>query len=96
MIDIDNGSGLQYAIIPDRCMDIGKLSYKEVNFCHITKAGFVRPEYYDRTESNWLNTFGGGFLATCGLRNVGTPCEFDDLDKLTLPRRIVQVESEVM
>ncbi|MBR1523901.1 MAG: DUF4432 family protein [Lachnospiraceae bacterium] len=34
----------------------------------------VSPEYYDNKGTNWLSSFTAGFLTTCGLNGVGTPC----------------------
>ena len=47
-IEINNGSGLSFTVLPDRAMDIGLLSYKGVNFSYITKAGVTAPWYYDK------------------------------------------------
>ena len=78
-VDVNNGSGLQFTILADRCMDIGHLSFNTVNFSHISKTGYVRPEYYDEKGIGGLASFTAGFLTTCGLDNVGSPCEFDGM-----------------
>ncbi len=33
-----------------------------------------RPAYYDDKEAGWLKNFTAGFLTTCGLLAVGSPC----------------------
>ncbi len=76
-VDINNGSGLMFTLLPDRAMDISLLSYKGVNCSYITKAGLVAPEFYDDKGLGWLKTFTAGFLTTCGLTQVGSPCESD-------------------
>lgn len=76
-VDVNNGSGLMFTLLPDRAMDISLLSYKGVNFSYITKAGHVAPEYYDDKGLGWLKTFTAGFLTTCGLTQAGSPCESD-------------------
>ncbi len=76
-VDVNNGSGLMFTLLPDRAMDISLLSYKGVNFSYITKAGLVAPEYYDDKGLGWLKTFTAGFLTTCGLTQAGSPCESD-------------------
>lgn len=73
-VDVDNGSGLAFTVLADRCLDIGRLSYKGVNFAYISKAGCAAPQFYDPDR---IAIFSGGFLATCGLRNVGVPCEYN-------------------
>ena len=76
-IDVNNGAGLMFTVLPDRAMDISLLSYKGVNFSYITKAGLVAPEHYDDKGLGWLKTFTAGFLTTCGLTQAGSPCESD-------------------
>lgn len=80
-IEINNGSGLSFTVLPDRAMDIGLLSYKGVNFSYITKSGVTAPWYYDKRGLEWLNTFNGGFLTTCGLTQAGSP-SFSDGEEL--------------
>lgn len=46
-IDVKNGSGLEFTVLPDRCMDIGWLSYKGKNLSYISKTGIVSPQYYN-------------------------------------------------
>jgi len=45
--DVKNGSGLEFTILADRCLDIAGLSFKGNNCSYIAKAGVVAPEYYD-------------------------------------------------
>ena len=73
--DVKNGSGLEFTILADRCLDIAGLSFKGINCSYITKAGIVAPEYYDDNGIGFLRSYLAGFLTTCGLRNVGSPCE---------------------
>lgn len=76
-VDINNGAGLSFTILPDRAMDISLLSYKGVNFSYMTKAGLSAPSYYDDIGLGWLKTFSAGFLTTCGLTQAGSPSESD-------------------
>ena len=73
--DVKNGSGLEFTIVADRCLDIAGLSFKGINCSYIAKAGIVAPEYYDENGVGFLRSYLAGFLTTCGLRNVGSPCE---------------------
>ena len=74
IIDVNNGSGLNFTIYPDRGMDIG-----EANFCGMPLVWLPAepgvPARYDDTGINWLRSWGGGLLTGCGLLNVGGPCE---------------------
>ena len=90
--NIRNESGLDYTVVADRCMDISHLSFKGVNISYINPNGVVAPQYYDRTGTNWLKSFGAGFVATCGLDNVGNPCV--DGEELGLHGRIGNTPAE--
>lgn len=73
--DVRNGSGLEFTILADRCLDIAGLSFKGTNCSYISKTGIVAPEYFEETGIGFLRSFFTGFLTTCGLRNVGSPCD---------------------
>jgi len=69
-----NGRGLALTVSPDRNGDITRLRLKGMNMSYLSPCGYVAPVYYDRVGSNWLQSFTAGFLTTCGLQAVGTPC----------------------
>jgi hypothetical protein len=73
--DIRNGAGLEFTVIADRCLDIERLSFKGINCSYFGNSGIVAPEFYNDKGIDFLRSFFGGFLTTCGLRNVGSPCE---------------------
>ncbi len=72
--DIHNGTGLEFTVLADRCLDIGKLAFQGVNCSYLSKTGIVAPEYYNGSNSSFFRNFYAGFLTTCGLRNVGGSC----------------------
>lgn len=74
LFEVNNGRGLQLTISPDRNADITRLRYRGINMSYMSPCGYVAPAYYDNQGSNWLNSFTAGFLTTCGLNGVGTPC----------------------
>lgn len=76
---VTNETGLSFTVIADRCMDIYRLSYKGINFSYLNPCGIIAPQYYDRTGVNWLKSFTGGLMVTCGLDNVGNPCDEEEL-----------------
>jgi hypothetical protein len=92
-VDVKNGSGLEFTVLADRCLDIANLSYKGVNFSYISKTGIVAPQYFEEPVAGFARNFHGGFLSTCGLRNVGSPCE-DDGEKLGAHGRISNTPGE--
>ncbi len=71
--EVDNGSGLRFTVLLDRGMDIGDASFNGIPFAYQTPVGLVHPSYFDAAGFHWLRSFGGGLLAGCGLRNVGSP-----------------------
>ena len=74
LYEINNGKGLELTISLDRCGDITRLKYKGINLSYMSPCGYVAPAYYDRVDNHWLKSFTAGFLTTCGLEAVGTPC----------------------
>ena len=76
-IDVNTGDGLTFTVLPDRGMDIANLSFKGINCSFLSKTGISSPKYHEKDGDNYLRTFYGGFLTTCGLRNFGWECEVD-------------------
>jgi len=72
--DINNGTGLEFTVLADRCLDISKLAFKGVNGSYLSKVGLVSPAYYNGSDISFLYHFFAGFLTTCGVRNVGSSC----------------------
>lgn len=72
--DIKNGSGLEFTLLGDRCLDISSLSFNGVNLSYLSKAAVSAPAYSE-SGMNFTRAFYAGFLTTCGLRNVGDACE---------------------
>jgi len=76
-IDVWTGSGLQFTVLPDRGMDIGAASVAGRAMAWQSNVGFVRPERYEPAGLGWIRSFGGGLVATCGLRHFGVPADDD-------------------
>lgn len=74
IIDVNNGSGLSFTIYPDRGMDIGEANFKGCCLVWLPAEPAVSASY-DPEGINWLRSWGGGMLTSCGLTNVGGPCE---------------------
>lgn len=72
---VTNAAGLDFDVLIDRCMGIGQLRSDGQLISYTSETGTVHPAYYEKDGFGWLRSFGGGFLATCGLRQVGEPCE---------------------
>jgi len=74
LLQIRNGLGLEMTVSLDRCADISRLTVKGMNMGYFSPCGYVAPSYYQPTGSDWLKSFTAGFLTTCGLEAVGSPC----------------------
>lgn len=91
--DVRNGSGMEFTVLADRCLDIAGLSFNGTNCSYISKTGLVAPEYYNENDIGFLRSFFSGFLTTCGLRNVGVPCVDND-ESFPLHGRISNTPAE--
>lgn len=83
IFEVNNGLGLELVVTPDRNGDITRLRYQGINMSYMSPCGYVAPAYYDSIGSNWLASFTAGFLTTCGLQAVGSPCR-DEGEELPL------------
>ena len=71
---VTNYAGLDFDVLIDRCMGIGQLRADGQLISYTSETGIVHPAFYEKDGFGWLRSFGGGFLATCGLTQVGEPC----------------------
>lgn len=74
LLNIRNGLGLEFTLSADRAMDISRLSFCGSNMGFFAPSGYVAPSFYDCNGSGFLKSFTAGFLTTCGLTAVGSPC----------------------
>ena len=93
LLEVRNGSGLAFTLSLDRCADISRLSFKGDNFGYFAPCGYVAPAYYDGVGTGFLKSFTAGFLTTCGLRSVGSPCE-DNGESLPLHGTVSHIPAE--
>ena len=71
LYQVKTGGGLCYDVTADNGLDIGCLSYRGVNISFLTKNGYVSPYGSHPFEEDFLHTFPGGMLYTCGLLSTG-------------------------
>lgn len=93
LLQVKNGKGLEFTVSADRCADIPRLSFRGINMGYFAPCGYVAPSYYDDKGDGFLKSFTTGFLTTCGLTAVGTPCE-DDGEQLPLHGTISNIPAE--
>lgn len=93
LLQVKNGKGLEFTVSADRCADISRLSFRGVNMGYFSPCGYVAPAYYDGVGDGFLKSFTAGFLTTCGLNEVGVPCE-DAGESLPLHGTIANTPAE--
>lgn len=91
---INTGSGLRYKIVIDRAMDIADTFYNQHSLAWLSNGGITAPEPFSNQGTDWLRTFGGGLLTTCGLTHIGGP-ESDAYGARGLHDQISNLRAEV-
>ena len=92
-IDIKSPCGLDMTILPDRGMDISSLSYKSIPINWKSATRETSPTYFEDRGFQWLRTFYGGLVLTCGLSTMGMPST-DNGEELGLHGRISNISAE--
>lgn len=72
---INAGSGLRFKVVIDRAMDIADAFYNQHSLAWLSHSGITTPQPFSDRGLDWLRTFNGGLLTTCGLSHVGGPEE---------------------
>ncbi len=93
LAEVNNGSGLEFTVNCERGLDVADVRFKGVPLAWMSRTGIVNPSYYEPEEFNWLRSFTGGLVSTCGLRNVGGPGEVNG-EKFGLHGRIGHLPGE--
>lgn len=91
---INTGSGLRYKVVIDRGLDIVDAFYNQHGLAWLSHAGVTAPRPDANRGLEWLYSFGGGLLTTCGLTHVGGP-EGEDFDERGLHGRVSNIAAEV-
>ncbi|MGV3502734.1 MAG: aldose 1-epimerase family protein [Adhaeribacter sp.] len=69
----NTGTGLRFKVVLDRAMDIADAFYNEHSLAWLSPLGVTPPQPFSHRGLDWLRTFGGGLLTTCGLSHAGGP-----------------------
>lgn len=93
LLVVNNGKGLELTVSADRACDISRLRYRGINMSYFSPCGYVAPAYYESKGTDWLKSFTAGFLTTCGLQAVGSPC-IDEGEELPLHGSIANTPAE--
>lgn len=91
---INTGTGLRYKVVIDRAMDIADAFYNQHCLAWLSHSGITSPQSFTDRGLDWLRTFNGGLLTTCGLTHVGGP-EQDAYGERGLHGRISNLPAEI-
>lgn len=91
---INTGTPLRYKVVIDRALDIVDAFWGQHSLAWLSHPGITaaRPDCHHGLE--WLYSFAGGLLTTCGLTHVGGP-EADDNEERGLHGRISNIGATV-
>jgi hypothetical protein len=84
---INTGSGLRFKVAIDRSLDIVDAFYNQHSLSWLSHGGLTAPRPDANRGLEWLYSFAGGLLTTCGLTHVGGP-EEDENEKRGLHGRV--------
>jgi uncharacterized protein DUF4432 len=85
-VEFRTTTGLEFAVLVDRAMDVGWFRHNGRSVAWHSPAGFAGPWYREVEGLGWLRTFGGGLLTTCGLDHI-LNAESDPNDTYGYPDR---------
>ncbi|MEC5144719.1 aldose 1-epimerase family protein [Chitinophaga sp. 212800010-3] len=92
---INTGTGLRYKVVIDRAMDIVDAFYQQHSLAWLSHTGITFPNHHADRGLEWLRTFGGGLMTTCGLMHVGGP-ETDEFGERGLHGPISNTSAEII
>jgi len=91
----NTGSGLRFKVVPDRALDITEAFMNAYSLAWISHQGTVPPLASSNRGVEWLRSFGGGLMTTCGLDHVGGP-EEDEYGTRGLHGEISNIPAEII
>lgn len=77
LLDVWTGSGLRFQVNAERALDITACDFMGLPIAWRSPAGDVHPAFFEHQRFDWLRSFPGGLLATCGLDQFGLPSQED-------------------
>lgn len=92
---INTGTGLRYKVVIDRAMDIADAFFHQHSLAWLSHGGITAPSRAVTKGLDWLQTFGGGLITTCGLMHVGGP-ETDEYGERGLHGPISNTPAEII
>lgn len=92
---INTGTGLRFKVVIDRAMDIADAFYNEHSLAWLSHCGHNSVQSSSNKGIDWLKSFGGGLLVTCGLSHVGGP-EKNEYGEQGLHGQISNIPAEIV
>lgn len=92
-VEVATGSGLAFTVLPSRALDISSASYRGVPLAWRSPVGESSPFLFRPDGYEWLRSFFGGLLTTCGMTSASHPCE-DEGEALGLHGRVSNIPAE--
>jgi len=74
---VNTGSGLRFTVALDRGGDIVEASYQGNNLAYLTPNGYKPPSHLLHRDEDWLASWPGGLVTSCGPRYIGPGREED-------------------
>lgn len=91
---VNTGAGLRYKVAIDRGLDIVDAFYNQYGLAWLSHGGLTAPRPDANRGIEWLYSFAGGLLTTCGLTHVGGP-ETDEFGERGLHGRISNLPARI-
>lgn len=91
---VNTGAGLRYKVVIDRGLDIVDAFHNQHSLAWLSHAGVTASRPDANAGLEWLWTFSGGLLTTCGLTHVGGP-ESDASGERGLHGRMSNIPAQV-
>lgn len=74
---VRNPAGFSVELMIDRALDIGWADAAGIPVAWRSPLGRVAGVFHEPSGTEWIRTFGGGLLTTCGLASTGSPSDID-------------------
>jgi hypothetical protein len=75
---VNTGGGLRYKVVIDRGLDIADAEFLGQSLTWHSLVGITAPSFAYHQGLDWLRSFAGGLLASCGPTYMGAPCTDGD------------------
>lgn len=92
-LEFYTGTGFSFTVLADRAMDIFEAHYQGNSLCWHSPTGAVAPSHFTHHDVEWLWSFYGGLMVTCGLTQAGAT-NMDDGEELGLHGRISNIPAK--